>query len=159
ISVWAAGLYAGYVLIAALLVRASLVNHAAGYSWRRSLPRGYGLALVGVALFAVGAIVEAVWQLIFGTEIGIERLTTPGILLMILGVVLMVTGPWRAARSDRSTIAPPGRVAVAALLLSALSLLSILTFATQYAHPVIGTFPAPDTNTPMLFNNIYMMNS
>ena len=45
ISVWAAGMYAGYVLIAALLIRASLVNHAAGYPWRRSLPPVMGSPL------------------------------------------------------------------------------------------------------------------
>lgn len=160
ISFWAVGMYVGYLLIAALLIRSSLSNHAAGYPWQRSLPPGYGLALVGVVLFAVGAIVEAGWQLIIGAETpGIERLITPGILLMVLGVVLIITGPWRPALLDRSSTRPRGWAATAPLLLSALSLLSILTFATQYAHPVIGTFPAPATRTPMRFNNIYTMQS
>ncbi len=159
LSFWAAGMYAGYILIAALLIRSSLSNHAAGYPWRRSLPPGYGLALVGVGIFAVGAGVEVGWQLIFGPETGIERLTTPGILFMILGVVLMVAGPWRAAASERPTVPAGGWVATAPLLLSALGVLSILTFATQYVHPLIDTFPAPDTNRLMQFNNIYVMNS
>jgi hypothetical protein len=56
---------------------------------------------LGVALFAVGAVGDFLWHTIVGIEVDIEGLISPTHLLLMIGGLLMVTLPVRAAlRSD-----------------------------------------------------------
>jgi hypothetical protein len=135
---WHGVFYGGFVLYGGFLAGTLLVNRARGLELRRSLPEGYGLALLGAAIFAAGGVGDMVWHTLFGIEENVEALLSPTHLLLGLGMSLMVSGPLRAAwqraggegkRLDWSAAGPA--------LVSLAMLLSIFTFLTQYAHPVV----------------------
>lgn len=94
------------------------------------MPAGYGPALVGVGLFALGGVSDLVWHTLFGIEVSVEALLSPPHLLLALGAGLMVTGPLRAALARGETRAPWPALASLTLLLA------LLTFFTTYANPL-----------------------
>jgi hypothetical protein len=69
---------------------------------------------------------------------GLDTLFTPPHLVEMAAVAVIVTGPLRAATRRGETQAS------AVTLTSAALLLSVLSFATQFAHPLIDTWPAGD---------------
>ncbi|MEZ4668880.1 MAG: hypothetical protein R3E39_13310 [Anaerolineae bacterium] len=48
---WHGVLYSGFFSVAILMMVAQYRNVARGYAWSRALPHGYGLSLLGVAIF------------------------------------------------------------------------------------------------------------
>jgi hypothetical protein len=127
-------LYAG--LLATLLVLTAVLaaNRACGLAWGRALPVGYGLALVGALLFALGGGLDLVWHTLFGVEANVEALISPSHLVLALGGWLVVSGPFRAAWAREAPARSWG--ALLPMLLTLTGLLSLLTFFTQIAHPV-----------------------
>src|SRR5687768_507759 len=65
---WHAVLYAGFLAVAALIAVTQYRNVSRGYAWARALPRGYGLSLLGVVIFFVGAGGDMLWHEVFGIE-------------------------------------------------------------------------------------------
>jgi hypothetical protein len=135
---WHAVFYGGFLLYGAFLAATLLVNRFRGYEWRRSLPGGYALSLIGAVIFAAGGVGDLVWHTLFGIEENIEALLSPTHLLLGLGMALMVTGPLRAAwlRTGGEGNQLSWRTA-GPMLLSIAMVLSIFSFLTQYAHPVV----------------------
>src|SRR5947208_1458323 len=82
----------GLVLVLALAGRA-----------RRGLPRnqwippGYGVALLGVALFGLGGVVDFIWHALFGFEVRLEILLSPAHLWLLATAGLVEIGVLRAA--------------------------------------------------------------
>ena len=134
---WHAALYAGYLALAALLVgRAAWKIRRDAVPWRRALPNGYGLCLVGVACWIVGGPFDAVWHTVFGFELDTEALLSPPHFLLALGFGLMASGPLRAALAR-----PPRRWwHELPMVLSLTYVVSIVTFFTQIAHPVTNLY-------------------
>jgi len=148
---WHGVLYSGFIAGAAFLFLALIVSHARGYSWRRSLPTGYGLSLLGVAIFAAGGIGDMVWHQTFGIEIDVEALISPTHLALALGGTLIVSGPLRAAwrRPDGGpTVSWVRRLP---MVLSMALTLSILTFITQYSSPFVFTWATASRRTGDVF--------
>jgi hypothetical protein len=136
---WHALLYSGYLVTALVLFGTMILNHIRGYSWGRALPAGYQLSLLGVALFGFGGAADMAWHEIFGFEVNTEALLSPTHLLLATGIVLMVTGPARAAwRRAQSR----GWAALLPMLLSATMFLSALTFMMQFIHPLVNPWNA-----------------
>jgi hypothetical protein len=133
---WHAVLYSAFLLIGAFLFLTLLINHRNGYPWRHALPAGYQTSLLGAVIFGVGGVGDLAWHLAFGIEQGIEGLLSPSHLTLALGGMLMGTGPLRAAWQRRDARSP-GWAALAPALLALTYTLSLLTFFTQYAHPII----------------------
>jgi hypothetical protein len=131
---WHAILYASYAVVASALLAKLLRNHARGSAWEQALPRGYGLSLLGVLVFAVGGAGDLIWHMVFGIEAGVEALLSPTHLALALGMGLIVSGPVRAAWQRPELTS--GWVAQGPMLLALTSMLSILTFFTKYAHPL-----------------------
>ncbi len=132
---WHAVLYSGHFAATAYLFIAFVRNVMRGTAWRQALPVGYGLSLIGGALFAIGGVGDLIWHTLFGIEHNVEALLSPTHLLLAFAGALIVSGPLRAAwqRVD----APTHRLAdQLPMILSATGLLSILTFFTQIAHPL-----------------------
>jgi hypothetical protein len=104
-----------------------------GRPWNRALPDGYIGTLVAVLVFGAAWIADAsFWVPFVGrNQLGLEALFTPPHLVEIAAAAVMVSGPLRAAARRGETTA-----SVVSLLSVAL-LLSVLTFATQFAHPLI----------------------
>lgn len=137
---WHALFYTGLLAIGSFLGATLVGNHLRGYGWTRALPVGYGLSLVGVAVFAVGGVFDMLWHTVFGIEVSVEALLSPSHLTLATGGVLIATGPLRAAwlRGKRAVSLSqllPG-------LVSATMLLSIFTFFTIYGNLFATTWPA-----------------
>jgi hypothetical protein len=131
---WHAFFYGGFGLNALVLLATLLVNRWRRYPWRRAVPIGYSLSLLGVLIFAAGGVGDLIWHELFGIEKDFEALLSPTHLALVLGLGLMVSGPLRAAwlRTGRrpiwSTLGPA--------LLSLTALVSVFTFIMMYTHPI-----------------------
>jgi hypothetical protein len=132
---WHAVFYAGYAATASALVASILRNRAQGYHWRLSVPEGYELSLLGALIFAVGGVTDLIWHTLFGIEAGVEALLSPTHLALALGLGLIVSGPVRAAWRRPGPVS--GWAAQGPMLLALTSTLSVLTFFTEYAHPLV----------------------
>ena len=82
---WHAVLYSGYLLTAGFLVATLFRNAAQGYPWRRALPPGYGLSVIGAALWVIGGPGDLLWHELFGFEANVEALLSPAHLVLALG--------------------------------------------------------------------------
>lgn len=143
---WHAVLYSGYLSVALFLVVAAFRNHERGYDWMKSIPNGYGLSLLGAGIFAVGGVGDMTWHILFGIERNVEALLSPTHLILATGMLLMLTGPMRAAWR-RPPSASTGWKALLPTLVCLLFVFSVFTFFTQYAHPFInlaGELPLGD---------------
>jgi hypothetical protein len=132
---WHAVFYAGYAVVGSALAASLLRNHARGYPWRRALPTGYGLSLLGALIFAAGGVTDLIWHTIFGIEAGVEALLSPTHLALALGLGLIASGPARAAW--RRSGARAGWTAQGPMVVALTATLSVLTFFTVYAHPLV----------------------
>jgi len=132
---WHAVLYSGYAVTAAVILGAVVRNHLAGYTGRMAIPAGYELSLLGIAIFAVGGVGDLIWHTLFGIEMDIAALLSPTHMILALGLALIVTGPLRAAW--RRTDVPRSWAYQLPMILSLTSLLSLFTFFTQYANPIV----------------------
>jgi len=135
---WHGVLYSGFLALAGVLVGVFVRNIRQGVAWREAMPSGYGLSLVGAAIFMVGGVGDMLWHTLFGIEVGIEALLSPTHLLLAFGGALMVTGPLRAAWR-RPADASRSWIGFTPALLSLALLLAELSFFTAYAHPLSET--------------------
>ncbi|AZN42967.1 hypothetical protein [Paenibacillus albus] len=95
---WHAILYSGFMAsalwMAWLLYRS---KRATGASWVKAVPVGYGLGLVGVGIFLLGGLFDMYWHIVFGIEKNLAALLSPSHLMLLIGGVLIVSSPYRAA--------------------------------------------------------------
>lgn len=87
---WHALLYSGFLAATAWMI----------FSLRRgrgALPDGYGLAAVGLAVFAAGGLGDLIWHVYFGIEVSVDALLSPTHLMLLVGALLFVTAPVRSA--------------------------------------------------------------
>lgn len=155
---WHAVLYSGLLAVASFLIVNLIKNRLKGYSWQWALPAGYGLSILGVLIFTIGGICDFIWHSIFGIEVGVEALLSPPHLGLALGGALMVTGPLRSAWQQTKGKTASGLVAQFPMLLSLTFLLSLLTFFTQFAHPLVVPWLTHDVSDLKVDTEIYVMN-
>ncbi|MCI0399331.1 MAG: hypothetical protein L0332_03690 [Chloroflexi bacterium] len=154
---WHAVLYSS-VLANGLFLALNLVrNVAQGYAWRQALPAGYGLPLLGVALFALSGAGDMIWHGLFGIEEDFEALYSPTHLMLAVSGVMMISGPLRAARNQvKGEITPTWKTQMP-LLITVTAIFSLLTFFTQDMHWMLG-IPGlneePQTNTEFFYGQI-----
>ena len=129
-------LYSGFSALAAFLVFSAARMGQPLRRWPSALPRGYEWSLIGVVVFAVAGAGDILWHVGFGIEQDIEAAVSPTHLLLATGGVLMGAGPLRAALARRDLGSAPGWGALGPALLSLTFQLSVVTFLTQYAHPI-----------------------
>jgi hypothetical protein len=133
---WHGAFYSGFLAVASVTAGVLFYNRARGTPWGRALPPGYGLSLVGAGVFAVSGVGDLIWHLLFGIEAGMEALLSPTHLGLILGVALLVSGPWRAAWRRADGAQPPTWTSHGPMVISLAFLLSLCTFWTMFAHPL-----------------------
>jgi hypothetical protein len=136
---WHGVLYSGFLASAAFLVANALRNRSQGSSWRKSVPTGYWLSLIGVPIFLFGGVADMIGHILWGIEVGVEPLLSPTHLILAVGGLLMISGPLRAAWQRREGKAP-GWLALFPMLLSVTLSLSIVTFFTQFSNPNVNVF-------------------
>ncbi len=129
---------ASWLVLTALLSLALASGLRAGRPWNRALPDGYLGTLAAALVFGLAWIVdEAWWTPAFGRSgLGLDVLFTPPHLVEIAAAAVMVSGPLRAAARRGENTASPVALVSAALLLS------VLTYATQFIHPLIDPWSA-----------------
>jgi hypothetical protein len=129
--------YTAFLAIATLLGGTIYRNRIRGHSWSERLPEGYWLSVAGVVLFGVAGVGDMVWHEVFGIEANVEALLSPTHLLLMIGAGLFVSGPLRSAwyRLDPNESRWAAQLP---MVLSTAITLSVLTFATMYAHPIVN---------------------
>lgn len=137
---WHAVLYSGYLAVAIVILAAAVRNLQRGYAAPNVLPKGYGLALIGVIIFAIGGVADLVWHTLFGIEADVEALLGPTHLMLALGMTLILTGPVRAAYHRKGESNNWAELWPALLALT--FVLSLFAFFTQYADPFGSTLAA-----------------
>ena len=129
---WHALLYGAFALAAAWSVALVLLRGRPGTPWRSRIPRGYGWGLVGVAVFAIGGLLDLAWHLAFGVETGLDALVSPTHLLLLVGGILLLASPVRSALvADR----PGHGAAVLALAASAALAGFFLSYVSAFVEP------------------------
>ncbi|MGH7747722.1 MAG: hypothetical protein ACREQ5_23630, partial [Candidatus Dormibacteria bacterium] len=131
---WHAVLYSGMLATTAYLVLLRRSRRARGIAWDRA--SGYGLSLTGCALFAASGVLDGIWHTLLGIETGINGLISPPHVLLTLSTGLIVSGPLRVAWSTGR-----GRASWPAVVSAAL-VLSVLTYLTQFDHPLSNLWAA-----------------
>jgi hypothetical protein len=140
---WHAILYGAFGLGATLFVGTAGRNIGRGYSWRRMLPEGYGLAIAGVGSFVLGGIGDMIWHALFGIEVDVAALISPLHLTLGIGLLLLESGPLRAAWRRLPAGAAHGWSALGPPILTVALITALLNGLTMFAHPLADTFAAP----------------
>ncbi len=139
---WHALFYSGFVATACwVLVTAARMHHPER-SGLAAFPAGYGLAIVGVVVFAVGGAGDLTWHSIFGIEQDVEALFSPTHLLLFAGMALILSTPLRAAWSDPTAPAAPRYRQFLPVLASAALVTVLVAFAFMYWAAFIQTIGA-----------------
>jgi hypothetical protein len=101
---WHGVLYSGFAATAVWITLPALRGRRRGL--RKSIPYGYGLGVVGLGLFLLGGLGDAIWHALLGIETGIDALLSPTHLLLLAGGLLSLTSPLRAAWVEVDTASP-----------------------------------------------------
>lgn len=135
---WHGVFYTGYLATATWVLKSSIVARDGRAQVRP--PPGYGLGLIGLAIFGVGGLSDGVWHTILGIESSIDALLSPPHLLLFTGTMLVTSCPIRSALAgtgaDRNlrTFLPVVLATSQLLFLWAF----ILTFLSGFTTPLPG---------------------
>ena len=144
---WHLILYTGFAGAAGVTFRDAMLRspRSAWRDWLRGIDR---VALTGLVLFAFGAAGDLVWHETIGVETNIAALLSPTHLLLMIGGVLILSGPFRHVWRD-----PLPPVSLRSFLPAVISLslaIGVLIFFTAYASPfgrtTVATFESVTTH-------------
>lgn len=133
---WHALFYSGFAASAAWILWQVDRRHRAGRRGLAAVPVGFGLALAGVGIFALGGAGDMVWHTVFGIETDLDALFSPTHLLLFIGIVLITSAPLRAAWADPAEPAAPGFRRFLPVLLSA----TLTTTLVGFMFMFLGAF-------------------
>lgn len=154
---WHAVFYSGFLAVACVLLITVFRNSRRGYGGWQAVPAGYEWSMLGVATFAFGGVADFVWHALFGIEASTEALLSPTHLLLAFGAILIMHGPLRAR--DHRLAPNHGFVQQLPVLLSLAFVLSMLSFMTQFAHPLIDPWAAKQPGNAQSISQLYVMNA
>ena len=147
-SPWHAIFYAGFLVSAVVLARLVARFQRGGRLDPALVPAGYGLGLVGMAMFVVGGVADGAWHTMFGVEVGVAALLSPSHLLLLSGGLLMVTSPVRSAWSSAQLPArAPATALLPALWATALTT-AVVLFFFQYLSAFVTRAPSAAADGP-----------
>jgi len=93
---WHAVLYSGVVAAAIVHFGTVCFNVGRGYPLSEAIPPGYQYAMLGLGVALIGGGLDLVWHTLFGVEANIEALLSPTHAILVIGFVLVFSGPFRA---------------------------------------------------------------
>ena len=143
---WHGIFYAGFTAAAGYLFVSLLRFRAQGFPLQSALPVGYKRSLIGAAIFGLSGGGDFIWHSVFGIEVTIQALLSPTHLGLTLGGGLIVTGTIRAYGLRSDSEAQDGWAAQWPLILSLTSILSIVTFMTQFGQIISRPWPGETFN-------------
>src|SRR5215218_6271425 len=141
-SPWHAIFYAGFLVSTLVLVRLVARSQRGGRLDPALVPAGYGLGLVGVAMFVAGGVADGVWHTMFGVEVGVAALLSPSHLLLLSGGLLMVTSPVRSAWSSPGLPARAPALALLPALWATTLTTAVVLFFFQYLSAFVSRAPS-----------------
>lgn len=94
---WHAVFYSGFIAGTSWLAYMVIRRRPRTSSLREAIPPGYGISVIGLAMFAVGGVGDGFWHTIFGVETGIDALLSPTHLLLLAGMLGGAVAPVRSA--------------------------------------------------------------
>lgn len=150
---WHGVLYSGVGVAVAVIGEQMLRGRRRGLSRRDAVPAGYGLAVIGGAVFVGGAMADMVWHEVLGIEVGVEALLSPTHLTLAVAGFLVFTGPLRAAQRAVAYDAPASAIWPA--VLSAAFVVTLIAFFTQYVNPLTHLYPV----TPAGSSDVDLLNA
>lgn len=100
ITPWHALFYGGFAVTAAWICFQIRCNIKEGRVGIAAVPVGYGVALIGMGLFFLSGVGDQIWHALFGIERSLEAFLSPTHLLLVVGMTLLVSAPFRAMWSD-----------------------------------------------------------
>ncbi len=104
---WHALFYSGFTATAGWLGWMALKrNDGTGGNWLDWAPTGYRISLIGVVLFAIGGIGDAIWHTLFGVETSVDALLSPTHLFLFAGLLMILSSPFRSAWLSDDTSRP-----------------------------------------------------
>lgn len=128
-------LYSGLGAAIALITLYVAQGVRKGIPWKKTLPPAYMLAFIGGIIFMVGGVFDLFWHTLFGIEVDVEALYSPSHLMLAIGGVLIVSGPFRAAWRRRDLVKLDFLKDFGALL-SLTCFMAIIMFFINIAHPI-----------------------
>jgi hypothetical protein len=147
-SPWHGVFYLGFVVSTVVLARL-VAQHQRGRFDPALVPAGYGLGLVGVALFVAGGVADGIWHTIFGVETSVAALLSPSHLLLLSGGLLMVTSPVRSAWSSPDLPARSPALALLPTLWATALTTAVVLFFFQYLSAFVTRAPStPPADAP-----------
>ncbi|MGQ0678089.1 MAG: hypothetical protein ACT4OM_00255 [Actinomycetota bacterium] len=136
---WHAVFYSGFGATALWVLWRTKRRMVPGLSFSQAVPRGYGLGLVGLGLFAAGGMGDMIWHVIFGVETQIDALMSPTHVLLFAGVILVVTSPFRAAWSSPGHQAARSAASFLPVTLSLALTAGLTAFMFLYLSPFLNS--------------------
>ena len=122
------------------------------------LPAGHNVAIAGAVLFGVGGVADMVWHTLYGLETGMMTFISPPHLMLFLGLILLVTTPFRAAWLSLNEVTPTFVDLLPALLSLAMGMAIVavwsgplwgFTSTDFYAAPSLERLMAELGSTPL----------
>lgn len=146
---WHALFYSGFGATTAWIGWCVIRAQERGRRGFAAVPLGYGLALVGAVVFAVGGAGDLAWHEVWGIEQGVEALFSPTHLLLFVGITLILSAPLRAAWTADPPGPAPGYRAFLPVLLSATLTTLLAAFMFMFLSAFFGSpLGAADPGTP-----------
>ncbi len=128
---WHALFYSGFAATTVVFGRLVHRRLDGGPLWD-AVPTGHRIGIVGLGVFALGGVGDAWWHTRFGFEKGTEALYSPTHLLLFVGLIAIVSCPYRTLTQARHSIAPSW-FEFAPAALSMVLALSIVAFFSPWA--------------------------
>jgi hypothetical protein len=100
VTPWHALFYGGFAVTAGWICWCIRNNIKDGRSGMGAVPIGYGVALIGMGCFFLSGVGDQIWHALFGIERDLEAFLSPTHLLLVIGMALLVSAPFRAMWSD-----------------------------------------------------------
>lgn len=132
---WHAVLYSGFVALAGCLLAPVIRRRRTEVPARDWVPAGYGLGLLGAALFAAGGAADTAWHQVLGVEASLEALLSPPHLVLLTGGTLMMTTGLRAVVARAGGTLPAGPARALPAILAVAGTAAAGAFFLSYVSP------------------------
>ena len=145
---WHGVLYSGFAGAAGSAFIQLTQQRRLGRSWLDAVPSGYRTSMVGLVLFGMGGVGDLVWHQAFGVEVNLAALVSPTHLLLMVGGILALTGPFRTAW--QTPVDSPSITSLLPALVSLILATGMALFFTFYLSPfgqtIVARFPGSATD-------------
>jgi hypothetical protein len=137
---WHALFYGSFMVLSGWILWHFRFHHDGGHRGLAAIPVGYGGALAGLVIFTIGGIGDQIWHLSLGIERDLKAFISPTHLLLIIGMLLMLSAPFRSQWAQRGPRAPSfPRILPALWSITLTMMLTAITY--NYAFAYAGNLP------------------